>query len=349
MGGKKAKERAGAVSNHKQNPAGVSEKRDPSRRPRSAAEGRLGRLRGELVLQLYMRRGPLLDAVREMRDRWNVAAKVQLPPRAGGRLLPENAPDVEDCQRHAAYFTQWRSAIDTMRKKVDPESDLTTHQDLDRQLVVSWETFLSACVLYDPPDDQLVEFVEYSRPEPTYIDDGPFVREDGDDPPSMTLPPVKTLWSLARYGNWYWLRVLEYLSEQYLRPQGVDASALLEGIEFKVPGLVEEFREKVAEQTSRYFIEVSDYTSEEDVRRAFHLIANSIERRKGTKPSRDRLKAVQCALLHDRYNDPDPDDRRIRKWSYAKLGEEFGFGARAAKDHVVLGRKILEGRVPEQD
>ncbi len=94
---------------------------------------------------------------------------------------------------------------------------------------------------------------------------------------------------------------------------------------------------------------MDDYTSEQDVRDAFRMISKSIGLRKGTKPPRDRLTAVQCALLHNRHNDPDPEDKRIRKWSYAKLGDEFGFGTRAAKDYVVLGREILEGRDPEQD
>ena len=70
----------------------------------------------------------------------------------------------------------------------------------------------------------------------------------------------------------------------------------------------------------------------------------SIQPRMETKRSRDRLTAVKCAILHDRHNGRDPDDGRKWTWSYKKLAEEFELSSpRAAKDHVKLGRKILDG------
>ena len=63
----------------------------------------------------------------------------------------------------------------------------------------------------------------------------------------------------------------------------------------------------------------------------------------GTKPPRNQLIAVQCAILHDRHNKTDASDKRRRLWTYKRLAEEFSLAsAQAAKDHVRLGRKLLK-------
>ncbi len=310
----------------------------------------MGRLRGELVLQLYIRRGPLWEAVSEVRGRWNITAKVQLPAPMLGRLMPEGAPGAaDDYRKHADYAARWRDAMSAIRDKVDPEVGLTTSEYSDYQLEASWSDFLSACVLYDPPEDRLVEFAAYGGLEPTYLSGGRILRTDTVDRlPKMAHPPVKSLWALTELRDWYWLRIFEYVGERYLEPQGVDVEDLLEDPVAHVPGLYEEYIEKYERYSKRYYIEVDDHTSEEDVRSAFSMITRSVQRLKGTKPPRNRLIAVQCAVLHDRHNHPEPKDKRRRKWSYAKLGEKFGLSARAVQDHVTLGREIIEGRDPEQ-
>ena len=304
------------------------------------------RLRGDLVLQVHMRRGPLWDAVREVRGRWNITAKVQLPSPVLGRLVPEDAPEADDHQRYSDYAARWRDEMSAIRAKVDPEIGLPTWDYSDYQLQASWSDFLAACVLYDPPDDQLVEFAAYGGLEPTFLDGGRILRKDTiKQRPKMADPPVRSLWALTELRDWYWRRILEYVGERYLEPQGVDLEYLLEDPVTHVPGLYEEYREKYERYSKRYYIEVDEYTSSEDVRNAFSTIIRSMQYPERLKPERDRLTAVQCAVLHDRHNQPDPEDKRRRPWSYAKLGERFGMSARAAKDHVILGRKIIE----EQD
>jgi hypothetical protein len=69
-----------------------------------------------------------------------------------------------------------------------------------------------------------------------------------------------------------------------------------------------------------------------------------VQPHKDTNRSRDPLVAVQCAILYDRHNQ-QLKDKRQRRWTYAKLGEEFGLSsARVASDYVALGREILSGR-----
>ena len=130
-------------------PHELSEQSEQVRLP-SSAEGRLQQLRGDLILQLYMRRGPLWEAVRDVRDRWNIAARVQLPTLVRGWLLPENALELEDRQKYKEYALQWREEMSRIRAKSDPGPSLPTQELSYVHQEEAWKEFLSACVLYDP-------------------------------------------------------------------------------------------------------------------------------------------------------------------------------------------------------
>ena len=109
----------------------------------SSAEGRLRQLHGDLVLQLFMRRGPLWEVVDEVRDRWNITAKVQLPPSVRGLLfLLDSAPDYDEDDRakgrekykkYWEYVHQWAEEIATIRLKVIPELALFSQDFFDSQ------------------------------------------------------------------------------------------------------------------------------------------------------------------------------------------------------------------------
>lgn len=313
----------------------------------SSARKRLRRLRHELVLQLYLRREPLWDAIRDVRDRWNISAEVRLPRRVRGRLSPEKTPNHQD-QGYAKYAVRWQEEMSAIWAEVDPEPRPPTWDYSDYQLQASWEDFISACVLYDPPEDQLVEFASYGALETTVLTGGRLATKANlEGLPVMTDPPIRSLWALSEVRDWYWHRIFNHIGEKYLEPQGVDVGAFLDNALWYVPGLEEEYREKVERYSTRYYIGVDDYTSLEDVKSAFHMI-RKVQIQKGTKPSRNPLVAVQCAILYDRHNQK-LKDKRQRRWTYAKLGEEFGLSTRAAKDHVLLGREIIEGRDADEN
>jgi hypothetical protein len=313
----------------------------------SSALRRLRRLRHELVLQLYLRRDPLWDAIRDVRDRWHISAEVHLPRRVRGRLSPEKTPNHED-QGYAKHAVRWQEEMSAIWAKVDPEPRPPTWDYSDYLLQASWEDFLSACVLYDPPEDQLVEFASYRALETTVLTGGRLATKANlEGLPEMVDPPVRSLFALSKVGDWYWHRVLRYIGELDLELQGVDVDALIEDALSYIPGLEAEYIEKAERYSKRYYIGVDDYTSLEDVKRAFHMI-REVQPHKDTNRSRDPLVAVQCAILYDRHNQ-QLKDKRQRRWTYAKLGEEFGLSsARVASDYVALGREILSGRDREE-
>lgn len=100
------------------------------------------------------------------------------------------------------------------------------------------------------------------------------------------------------------------------------------------------------EQNSElHYIEVDEHTTKKDVEHAFSMIGAAQARRTvNTKPDKDPLAAIRCALLYDRHNTVDPSDKRCWKWTYERLAKEFGLKSkRAAKSYVGLGREYLKG------
>ena len=314
----------------------------------SSARKRLRRLRHELVLQLYLRRDPLWEAIRDVRDRWNISAEVRLPPPVVGHLSLEGPPAHQD-RGYAKHAFSWKEEMSAIWAKVDPDPRLPTSDYSDLQLELSWGDFLSACVLYDPPEDQLVEFASYGALETTVLTGGRLATKVNlEGLPEMVDPPVRSLFALSKVRDWYWHRVLRYIGELDLELQGVDVDALIENATLYVPGLEEEYIEKAERYSKRYYIGVDDHTSFEDVQRAFHMI-REVQPHKDTKRSRDPLVAVQCAILYDRHNGRDPEDRRRWRWNYANLADRFRLSsARVASDYVALGREILSGRDREE-
>jgi hypothetical protein len=331
----------------------------------SSAEGKLRQLRGDLVLQLFMKQDPLWEAVRDVRERWNITPRVQLPTPVLGGLLPEDAPEPEDRrqdieyprrwkanEKHIEYKRQWREEMSNIRAKLDLGPSLPTQEYSDYQQNESWNEFLSACILYDPPEDKLIEFASYAKLESTALYDGlPYIRNKSSL--EMMAPPIKSLWELTLLRDWYWHRILRSIGERYLEAWDVDVEDVLERAtwsdsSWEIPGLYEEVVEKHEQYSKRYYIEVDEFTSLEDVKSAFRMI-RSIQQPKRTKPPRDRLIAVQCAILYDQHNQPDLEDKRRRRWTYKKLAKEFELSShRAAKYHVALGRKILSGEDPHE-
>src|SRR5215203_737841 len=143
------------------------------------------------------------------------------------------------------YVDRWKEEMSAIRLKVAPEPYVPTEDWSDYLLDEFWCNFLSACVLYDPPDDQLIEFASYIRLKPTDLYDGWNPNKRNPEMfPEMVDPPVKSLWALTELRDWYWKRILDYIGERYLEPQGVDIENLPEDIVSEVPGLPEEHREK---------------------------------------------------------------------------------------------------------
>jgi hypothetical protein len=145
--------------------------------------------------------------------------------------------------------------------KVGPEPRLPKSDDYsDLQLDLSWGDFLSACALYDPPEDQLVEFASYRALETIILSGGRLpTKANLEGLPEMVDPPVRSLFALSKVRDWFWHRIFDHIGEKYLEPQGVDVGAFLYNALSYIPGLEEEYREKAERYSKHYYIGVDDY------------------------------------------------------------------------------------------
>jgi hypothetical protein len=291
---------------------------------KSDAASKLRRLKGELVLQLFTRKGEFWNAVEETRTIWRIRPVTQLPQFADEDELFIKG-DLARTQR-----------IFELRKNLVPERYCYLGE-------CHWDRFISACVQYDPPENDLLEFAAFSDPEPfPVLPERPLSDTEATNLPLMVTPPIKMLppdpIESEKIEETYWLLVIHELWRRHLKPAGmskIHLHAEINDINQSLSGNPSPYIEGAKERNKpRPFIEVDEFTTEDDVVNAWRLIAATQEgRSKGGAPSRDRLLAVQCAVIKDNHN-----------WTFKQIGQRYDRlrSRDAVRDHINLGREILK-------
>jgi hypothetical protein len=162
----------------------------------------------------------------------------------------------------------------------------------------------------------------------------------------MPAPPIVWLSDADRVQatmTEFYEGLLAALLEKYVHPQGVSSEDALGSIRRERPELFVQLKRGLTTNKPRPYIDVKPNHIQKDIESAFKVLCARHETRPAPgRRQRDELTAVQCAVLHERYNLPDPTDKRRWTWTYERLAEEFGLGTwRAAKSHVQLGRGLL--------
>ena len=238
---------------------------------------RVVRFKRGLVIELFLRHGEFWRRVETHRTYWEIQANAQLVPAWVFCPWPEDPDTWDKAQRN-----RWKRQIHDLVNRVLPERFLKASVD--------WFRFFSACVLYDPPADALLDFARFAGPYPEAP--LPVSKEDGD-------------------------------------AMGDDWTLLMAAPLVKHAG-------------GAWHIEVTKDATENDVINAWRLIKQTMpDRQAGGRPPMDDLTALQCAVLYDDHNGTDPEDRRIRLWTYKKLANKFGLkNERSAEEHVKRGRAL---------
>ncbi len=278
-----------------------------------------------------------------MRERWDIEARAQIPFRSyvGGPYIPELlGPQPEEefgeqAERWDATYDAWINDLAALYTVIVPEEARDSEY-----LGGGWETFISMCVLFDPPETQLVDFADYIR-----WGGASSVIPHGRR--RMNAAPI--VWrmnSLELEGTWmkFYEGLLGALLKKYVHPQGVTTEEAMRSIREQHPEIFQRWRQRLRDNESRPFIDVQPYHTGEDINSAFQVLSDRHETRPTPgRDKRDELIAVQCAILHDQHNLPDPADGRRRMWAFTRLAERFGLETlRAAKAHVQLGRDLLD-------
>lgn len=185
-------------------------------------------------------------------------------------------------------------------------------------------------MLYDPPETALIQFAECATPEPYRVSlRSAYRSQDDDESVSMLAPPIKEQPHSGELRDMIMSQVhliLDEINRHHLQALGLDVHAMWQDVLHKTDVVREIYRQEECLK-KRQYIEVYEHTTDEDVRAARRVIrarqdkdrflvpaaadpATRLEilQEKQNRPQprgkseRDPLVAIQCAILHDRYN-----------------------------------------------
>ncbi len=299
--------------------------------PGSDRAKRVARLKRELVLQLFLKQGQFWCAVRKARERCGIQGRTGTPP--GGQHLRA----VFAMENLGWSELGEKVRFNILREVPKLEERMVPDSLRDGFLEREWGDFLTACVVYDPPADKLVEFAEYGGP--TWISPSRAQIEEEEPQKRHAAVPVCIVRDPDQTEIKRVVHMMKILDEIHKSHPEIDVWNLVEE-----KGLFERFRSEMEDIPRRFHIEVREDTTAKDVADAYSLVREfqKEQNQRGGAPPREPLIAVQCAILYDRHNFADPADKRRRQWTHAKLAERFGLkSGRAAKAYVELGRTIL--------
>lgn len=285
----------------------------------------------DFVIQVFKGKGPFWEAVKSMRSRWSVEPVTEIPRRrlpGPLGLRPENITEEN--------VGQWLGELNAVAE------DLAPAELCAKDKYTNWHDFVGACVLYDPPPSQLLEFADIGEPgkevilspspESRMLDK---FRDESIEHRKMAWPPVKQMRGeeeIVHREERHWSDLLETVWSVHLKPLGISfGQMMLEAFESDF------YREKTDEWNKnkprgdglKYYIEVDRFTTEEDVKYAVRMLSAAQEARPKTgRASRDRLTCVEAASLHDEYG-----------WTYEQLAELNGW-----KDITLASKYVKDGR-----
>jgi hypothetical protein len=303
-----------------------------------------------LVADLFTQQGEFGELVQELRVIAKITPIVQVPPPVDTTVhYPPHELERAGGENQRLFRYMWLSSMFTFRDRVIPEV-YRTSDDLSR----AWIKFLSACLLYDPPETELLEFARYADPFPVASDTDERGRssatEQSSDAPVLPIVRLQDPSRAIDDAHWYRDTIIDEIGKQFLKPRGLDIWEMYHAViwskgdyEGEESSIGLEYAQRQLDNEPRPYIFVTEETTVEDVKEAFRAIkASQGQRGRRGRPSRDRLTAIQCAVLYDRYNSTTRDDARRKKWSLERLAETFELESiEAAEAHVELGREEI--------
>jgi hypothetical protein len=298
---------------------------------KSSAAAELYRLQENLLVEHCLRQGDFWKAIKGLRERWSISPTTAVPPedwRLANRV-PE-PKKITDEERYKLY-ADWSEDLSSVSQRFFPKRP---------GVMRGGSRFVACCAFYDPPRDDLFGFFQASAtstglqlPEGwESLKDKPLIA--GSELPVKVLPNqsrLATAWQI------YYRGIIRELGERHLKPLGLDVDEMVEDVLSNNPALSKnlEARLRLATDEVSQYIEVGDYTTQDDAIYAFQFITQSREHPQGGSYGRSRLVAVQYAILQDEYG-----------WTREQIAEQYEGQTdkpflRRLGDYVKDGRKII--------
>lgn len=320
----------------------------------SSMERRLQLFRQDLVVDLFTQYGLFGEQVHWIRQRMGVTTDRCLPPPLSpnsvhfpGWLKP--GPGGWSADQRLQH-QEWMVLLHVLHEAVVPD-DLKVVTRYANSLDF-WMGFLSACVVFDPPAEQLVEFAEHGvAAYGEFINPfNPWDDADDDGPQMLASPirflpdPEQLIADERKRQDWILAQIQKSLTKQPLiRTEDLDLLEMAAHFEFLYEA-TDDHRERQRRAGMRPYIDVNEQTTEEDVHNAFRLMAaRQPNRPQPSRPKRSPLHCLQCAVWYDECG-----------WSHERIAKVFGWavqrpaGAKprseTARKHIQDGRSLLNQR-----
>lgn len=229
----------------------------PQKSVSSTVAYRIEETKRRLVVELFVRRGEFWDMVCGLRDKYSIHPRVELPndesDMPGMPLLPEDRPrhrptshvvdtrraerqeQIKQHNRRAYEFEQaWFQDLDRIVQERVPrelrKSSGSSTNVLGLPVGSSrlsneygfWVRFVSICVLYDPPETELVEFADFAQARPYRVS---ATGSSENKTIAMQTPPIAELADPADERELVMSEVnliLDEINRLYLQPRGLD-------------------------------------------------------------------------------------------------------------------------------
>jgi hypothetical protein len=286
------------------------------------------KLKHELVLQLYYQNGPFWEAVREVRERWDIEPFTSHPTHAvESEVLPEGMPSQPPPPSSGDEYKEWFGTYKSWIKdleKIAREAIQPTY--IGEKFRPDWGSFISVCVLYQPSvsgdasEPKLLEFADIGGP---WMESLP-LKPDKDYPGGPLMAekaPIRVMGDPAeevRVENRCHNAVLQAVWELYLKPLGVTLDGILAEDHKAYPEIEQERSEGLShnKDTQTYWIKVDNDVRVKDIENHYlSMITESQEERPGKDgPRVSRLECVECAVLARHHN--WSQDQLMRRYSY---------------------------------
>ncbi len=333
---------------------------------KSSLFGPLEGHRRELVVDLACRSGVFWEQVESIRSGWAVSPMVAIPPEIPRNTLhsPMKIPDwsppapldqlcrelVVDLDRWVgqdlplghSYEHHWKRVIEELLfETVPPALRLGAKQlgiapmlyrvihkahNTDLVYLNPWATFLSGCILYDPPDTDLDAFANCAAFPTPRLQAAPIVH--------IRDPDQAALLESTR-ANAMLVAIVEEVQSRH----GVDIRDIVNEVlwaSYTAP----QYWKVALENVPQPYIDPT--ANPQDIEQAIESLGLSRSPSKRGRPPHDRLHFVQCAFLRDR-----------GKWSWERIGKRYGFACQkptqtggevrceSARKHCAEGREII--------
>ena len=277
-----------------------------------------------------------------MRERWGIEARAQIPPPyPGGLYFPESfgPPPPEDQFGHEEYerwhatYREWTRSLEAVYDAAVPEAARYSRYFAG----CGWDLFISMCVLYDPPETELVKVADHIQWLHSNV--APRGGRVGD---ALPITWQRDADEVERAVVEFCKAYIEAVVEKYVHPQGVSSEDVHRSIREERPELFSRFVGDLCAIESRPYIDVQPHTRQQDIEAAGIMLRESHAASPSPGHRRDPLVALQCAVLYDCHNGSNAEDGRERAYTHKRLAEMFALRSpRAAKGHIELGREIL--------